>query len=317
MPVNDTLPEGDDETIEPEAVDLPDRTASVSTDGSGVVCRIRQIFRIPANTFGVWKVFSSFPRFRLPRTAAPIESMVVRTNPYWPYPNISAFLFGGWFWGHKNESRIDRDHLIKDVLFHRSFRLEELRGVNFKAIDAKMAAPSGGSAPEDSHEWTRVNVDIRVPLKGLPPEPFSVASLFYRRLTSVIRDVFTNDTAASKFCYQPYAEYWNSPWTNATERLHGELYTSDAFIQEHERILKAPATDTLPRAVAALMLWSDSTHLTSFGQASMWPIYLFFGNQSKYERCQPSSRAAQHVAYLPSVSGCMCCWHLANNIYIH
>jgi len=30
------------------------------------------------------------------------------------------------------------------------------------------------------------------------------------------------------------------------------------------------------------MLWSDSTHLASFGNASLWPIYLYIGNLSKY-----------------------------------
>ena len=34
--------------------------------------------------------------------------------------------------------------------------------------------------------------------------------------------------------------------------------------------------------VLAMMLWSDSTHLTSFGTASLWPVYLYFGNLSKY-----------------------------------
>jgi len=53
--------------------------------------------------------------------------------------------------------------------------------------------------------------------------------------------------------------------------------------------------------VAAMMLWSDSTHLANFGTASLWPVYLFFGNQSKYTHTKPTSYAAHHVAYLPTV----------------
>jgi len=60
--------------------------------------------------------------------------------------------------------------------------------------------------------------------------------------------------------------------------------------------------DDLERIVAGLMVWSDSTHLTNFGDASMWPFYLFFANQSKYARCKPSARACHHVAYIPTVS---------------
>jgi len=53
--------------------------------------------------------------------------------------------------------------------------------------------------------------------------------------------------------------------------------------------------------ILALMIWSDSTHLASFGTASLWPIYLYFGNQSKYTRAKPSAFAAHHLAYIPKV----------------
>ncbi|KAJ3963332.1 hypothetical protein EV361DRAFT_222660 [Lentinula raphanica] len=49
------------------------------------------------------------------------------------------------------------------------------------------------------------------------------------------------------------------------------------------------------------MFWSDSTHLTSFGNASLWPIYMMFGNLSKYIRSRPNSGACQHIAYIPSL----------------
>lgn len=110
------------------------------------------------------------------------------------------------------------------------------------------------------------------------------------------------------------------------ERVYSELYNSDAMIEEYERInarfAKAPTcapdtphtttacptasfeppTPTIENVIAAMMLWSDSTHLASFGSASLWPAYLYFGNQSKYSRGKPSEFAAHHIAYLPSVS---------------
>ncbi|KAF8233525.1 hypothetical protein L208DRAFT_1266202 [Tricholoma matsutake] len=49
------------------------------------------------------------------------------------------------------------------------------------------------------------------------------------------------------------------------------------------------------------MVWSDLTHLANFGQASLWPIYLFLGNQSKYQHVKPSQFAAHHLAYIPSL----------------
>ncbi|KAJ7166408.1 hypothetical protein C8R43DRAFT_1162986, partial [Mycena crocata] len=38
-----------------------------------------------------------------------------------------------------------------------------------------------------------------------------------------------------------------------------------------------------------------------FGQAKLWPVYAYFGNQSKYSRAQPSARASSQVAYLQSL----------------
>jgi hypothetical protein len=51
-----------------------------------------------------------------------------------------------------------------------------------------------------------------------------------------------------------------------------------------------------------MMIWSDSTHLAEFGNASLWLIYLFFGNQSKYSRAKPNDFAAHHIAYMPKVA---------------
>jgi len=54
---------------------------------------------------------------------------------------------------------------------------------------------------------------------------------------------------------------------------------------------------TLPHFIVALMFWSDATHLTSFGDEKLWPLYLYFGNNSKYEWCRPSNYLCEHVAY--------------------
>src|ERR1700692_4795001 len=49
------------------------------------------------------------------------------------------------------------------------------------------------------------------------------------------------------------------------------------------------------------MFWSDATQLTSFGNAKLWPTYMYFGNESKYRRCKPSCHLSNHVAYFETV----------------
>ncbi|KAF9230351.1 hypothetical protein BU15DRAFT_57343 [Melanogaster broomeanus] len=74
---------------------------------------------------------------------------------------------------------------------------------------------------------------------------------------------------------------------------------NDAFAEVNA--MPWEAGDDLERVVASLMMWSDSTHLTNFGDASMWPFYLFFGNQSKYTRTKATSTGCHHVAYIPKL----------------
>ena len=50
------------------------------------------------------------------------------------------------------------------------------------------------------------------------------------------------------------------------------------------------------------MFSSDATQLTSFGNSSLWPCYLYFGNESKYCRYKPSNKLCNHVAYFQKVS---------------
>ncbi|KAH9848677.1 hypothetical protein C2E23DRAFT_763412 [Lenzites betulinus] len=59
--------------------------------------------------------------------------------------------------------------------------------------------------------------------------------------------------------------------------------------------------DHLEYAVGPWGLYSDSTHLSSFGHASLWPAYAYFLAQSKYIRGKPTSFSAHHIAYLPSL----------------
>ena len=60
---------------------------------------------------------------------------------------------------------------------------------------------------------------------------------------------------------------------------------------------------TIPSArekvVAALMFWSDAMRLATFSTTRMWPVYMLFGNLSKYIRSKPNSGATKHLAYIP------------------
>ena len=53
--------------------------------------------------------------------------------------------------------------------------------------------------------------------------------------------------------------------------------------------------------IAGIMFYSDATHLANFGTASLYPMYMYVGNQSQYLRAKPSEFTAHHIAYIPKV----------------
>lgn len=117
----------------------------------------------------------------------------------------------------------------------------------------------------------------------------------------------TPDSASSSTA-QPSAKERPIPYGG--ERLYGEVYMGDAMNREHEEIRrnlpKTPGKPNPETVVAAILLYSDSTRLAQFGNASLWPAYCWFANWTKYDRGKPSSFAAHHLAYIPSVRNDLC-----------
>ncbi|CDO77975.1 hypothetical protein BN946_scf184460.g1, partial [Trametes cinnabarina] len=106
----------------------------------------------------------------------------------------------------------------------------------------------------------------------------------------------------------PPSSSFNSPPPRSSQQLYSEAYNSEALNELNEAIQLKAKNDRelddppdLEYAVAPIGLYSDSTHLTNFGTASLWPIYFWILGLSKYIRGMPSSFATHHLAYIPSL----------------
>ena len=101
----------------------------------------------------------------------------------------------------------------------------------------------------------------------------------------------------------PFKWVWKSPVTGREQHVYNELYSTDTWHEAQDEIMKQRRDDScqLERVVTGLMLWSDSTRLTQFRHASAWPVYLFFGNLSKYARADPQTGCCHLIAFIPSV----------------
>ncbi|KAF9219981.1 hypothetical protein BS17DRAFT_853961 [Gyrodon lividus] len=108
----------------------------------------------------------------------------------------------------------------------------------------------------------------------------------------------------SMFQDAPFEEYWKpDPGVLDPIRVFGEAYTSPQYLDAYQQVNFLPHKDgdDLERVVVPLMLWSNATHLTNFGDASLWPLYMFFENESKYTHGKPTAAACHHVADIPTL----------------
>lgn len=112
------------------------------------------------------------------------------------------------------------------------------------------------------------------------------------------------EPAAEKFHTIPFMEYWKPSEDEPEERLYSETFTADTFNEEYNVLQTTPRegpNSELEAFVAGLIFYSDATHLANFGTASLYPMYMYIGNQSQYTRAKPSEFAAHHIAYIPKV----------------
>jgi len=210
--------------------------------------------------------------------------------------------------GSNQKSQGELDRLAKDVISAPDFKINELIGFSarqqYKRFD--LSEQSGASDPFAFDNWMESIVHISLPSGSKDPSErgrdFAVPQLHHRPLIAVMKAAIT-DVSGCKFHFSPFKRFWSRP-SHPEERCFDEAYTSDAFLELHDKLQKQPNEPgcRLEKVVLGLMFWSDATHLANFGTANVWPPYLTFANLSKYFRVKPGSGALHHVAYIPSVS---------------
>jgi hypothetical protein len=283
-------------------------------------------FRTARNVFGlVRQFFSSVPPSHDPEevatlqdissipTVSPTElnSLTEAHDPFYPYPNQSSFKLGHWYWNGSVQKSHQSFKELLDIVGRPDFDPGDVQDTQWDKINLQLGASvndEGEAEWEDEDAgWRKTPIVIEVPFSRTTAQPgvrpHIAADLYHRPLVSVIREKLANVRDDEHFHYEPYELRWQPPHLSHEVNIQGELYTSPAFMNAHSELQASPgeAGCGLPRVVAALMFWSDATHLTTFGNAKLWPVYMYFGNESKYRRCRPSCHLANHIAYFQKV----------------
>ncbi|KAG2753045.1 hypothetical protein P692DRAFT_201706406 [Suillus brevipes Sb2] len=202
----------------------------------------------------------------------------------------------------KSEAEITR--LVKDVMQARDFDPKELAGFSVKRSLRTLDNDRGQGPVAFPDDWLEKDIALDIPSKSKGDEArsFRISGFYYRPLISVIRSAFA-DIQANAFHLFPFKRLWKDPLSGHQERVFDELYTSDSWLEAQEQLYRQPREPgcSLERVIAGLMFFSDATHLATFGTAKAWPLYLYFGNLTKYARSAPKSGACHLVGFLPSL----------------
>lgn len=234
------------------------------------------------------------------------------------FPNESSLKLGDWYLSDGSKKSLSSLKKLVEVVGSESFKPADVRNTQWQKAFRELGANEFDNPRlRDSNpleqldgdaSWKKHPIHIQVPFhrreKRPGPQEFHAGDLYHRSLVEVIKEKLSNPADCEHFHYQPYELYWQpTSDTGDPIRVHGELYTSPAFLDAHIALQDLPCEPgcTLPRVVVALMFASDATHLTSFGDAKLWPCYLYFGNESKYRRSKPTCKLCNHVAYFQTV----------------
>ncbi|KAG1901203.1 uncharacterized protein F5891DRAFT_1187899 [Suillus fuscotomentosus] len=225
--------------------------------------------------------------------------------PPYPFHNMTIYRLMSWMnSGSNKKSELEVARLVKEVLLAKDFDPMHLENFSVRGTLQKLDKDHSRNKVEFPDDWTHATVAIKIPTKSKEDDGrlFSIPGFHFRPLVDVIRSAFV-DIQASAFHLSPFKRLWKDPLDGHEERIFDELYTSDSWLDAQDELQKLPREPgcALERVIAGLMFFSDATHLANFGTAKAWPLYMYFGNLTKYARSAPKSGACHLVGFLPSL----------------
>ncbi|KAF8834363.1 hypothetical protein BDN67DRAFT_985377 [Paxillus ammoniavirescens] len=245
--------------------------------------------------------------------SAAIEALEWEDKPWTPF---SLFL-GDWFWNHGTQKSKKSFKRLLETIGSPQFHPEDIQTTHWEAIDHELSVMNDDyqgkhvrlGMDNPSNGWMSTPITISVPFHGCYKNPgpklYTVPGFRHRSLVDIICDSLLSPLHHFNFNFEPFELHWNPPGPHKPLelRLYSELCNSPAFLDAQMKLqhsLLEPG-GTLPRCIVGLMFWSDATVLTTFGEAKLWLFYVYFGNESKYLRCQPFAHLCTHVAYFMTV----------------
>ncbi|KAF8834972.1 hypothetical protein BDN67DRAFT_992549 [Paxillus ammoniavirescens] len=182
-------------------------------------------------------------------------------NPLYPYPNASSLRLGDWYWCQGSRKSKRGFKQLLDIISSPDFHPDDVWSTNWKKIDQKL-----GSNTFDSDAMKEDGSNE----EGWKCKPITIAVPFHSRCQQPSPKEYTtlsNPTQDWIFHYEPYELRWQPPHREHNIRVYGELFTSNAFIEAHQKLQDSPPEPgcDLLHVVAGMMFCSNlCTHVAYF-----------------------------------------------------
>ncbi|KAI0366150.1 hypothetical protein BV20DRAFT_1038521 [Pilatotrama ljubarskyi] len=253
------------------------------------------------------------------------RSQAEEQSPYAPLANESTFLLCEWYNNSSTTKSVEDFDKLVAVINSDGFKKADVK--DFKPrreLDHLDAHVKTSGIFSENDGWRQAEVEISLPKAGVcfPSEAdapkYKVKGLQFRKLLEVIVGEVQDRRFAKERNWIPFETYWvppqPSPAHNAQDmpppppppiRIYSDTFDTDKMNSIDAKIRAKPRNPDDPPdveyAVLPCCIWSDATCLTTFGSASLWPIYLYVTHISKYLHGKPTEFVAQHLAYIPTL----------------
>jgi len=192
------------------------------------------------------------------------------------------------------------NHLAGNIL-DPHFEPAQLEGFNAMTALRQFEKDHSSSKPRNTLEpgdgWKRGKVTIHVLCTGHKqhedeaPE-FMVDGICFWDAAEVVAKELGDPESFKDIHIRLFEEWWRPTEASDPVCVYSEVYMSDAMLQLEKKLeetLKTTPTPRLETFIISALLYSDGTNLTQFGHVSLWPVYLYIGNTSKYILSGPTS----------------------------
>jgi hypothetical protein len=175
-----------------------------------------------------------------PQAMQSIESPTNTTTPsFTPFLNHTVSKLMNWFYQSSTKTLADLNDLVHDVILHPDFHSSDLE--NFSATCESRRLDESSIPDSDlpylkSDDWKEAVIQVSLPLVRMRYDNKDNAHMLeikfvHRRLCEVLKSGIQDVASSRNFHWRGFKQFWRPSDGEPEQRVYGEVYTSDIFLE--------------------------------------------------------------------------------------